>query len=194
MLIRIGVFSLRLLLVLFIVMPVLEMWVLIEVGGIIGPWPTIGLVLLTAAVGYSLLRQQGFSTLRRGQQRLQQGELPAQEMIEGLALAVSGALLLTPGFVTDTIGFLGLVSPLRTLFANRLLSRLGSMDGMGVQGRTFTVDSADEGFRSSTQTHIYGSTQSDSRRSRPPGGEGANGAARKGHTYEGELDKDDSSD
>lgn len=143
-----GTPVLRLLLLLFIIMPVLEMWVLIKVGGVIGPWPTIGLVLLTAAVGYSLLRQQGFATLMRGQQRMHQGELPASEMLEGLMLAISGALLLTPGFVTDAIGFLGLVSPLRAAVARRFLGRVGRMEGMSMASRTFTVGGRGERFGS----------------------------------------------
>ena len=166
---------LRLLLLLFIAMPVLEMWVLIEVGGIIGPWPTIGLVLLTAAVGYGLLRQQGFATLMRGQQRMEAGELPAREMVEGMALAVSGALLLTPGFVTDTIGFLGLISPLRAALADRLLARAGGVGGMNMSGRTFTVNS----------------TWQASRRPSPPGARpGTEGRVdtKVGNTYEGEYE------
>ena len=87
----------RYLLLLFIVMPVLEMWLLISVGSQIGALPTIGLVLLTAVVGAGLLREQGFATLWRGRQKLQEGQLPTTEIAEGFILAVSGALLLTPG-------------------------------------------------------------------------------------------------
>ncbi len=108
----------RLLFLLFILMPIAEMWLLIEVGSAIGALPTIGLVFLTAAIGFALLRKQGFETLRRGNWKLEQGQLPAREMAEGLMLAVSGALLLTPGFVTDAIGFAGLTPAFRRwLFA-----------------------------------------------------------------------------
>lgn len=93
------------LLFLFIVMPIVEMWILIEVGSRIGALATIGLVLLTAVVGLSLLRQQGFDTLLRVNQKIERGEMPATEVFEGIFLAVGGALLLTPGFVTDSIGF-----------------------------------------------------------------------------------------
>ena len=86
------------LLMLFVIMPVVEMWVLVEVGSEIGALTTIGLVLLTAMLGLALLRQQGVSTLMRANQRMQSGQLPAQEMVEGIFLAVGGALLLTPGF------------------------------------------------------------------------------------------------
>ncbi|TVZ39978.1 UPF0716 protein FxsA [Alteromonadaceae bacterium 2753L.S.0a.02] len=100
---------------LFIVIPILEMWLLITVGSVIGALPTIGLVFLTAMMGLALLRQQGFSTLIRAQTRMQQGELPASEMIEGIFLAVGGALLLTPGFFTDALGFCCLIPGLRQI-------------------------------------------------------------------------------
>ncbi len=97
------------------------MYLLIEVAGYIDALPTIGLVMLTAVIGVALLKRQGLSTLTRGMGRLNQGQLPAQEMAEGLLLAVAGALLLTPGFITDTVGFLLLFPPSRQLIAARLL-------------------------------------------------------------------------
>ncbi len=108
-------------LIIFVVMPIAEMWLLIEVGGRIGALPTIGLVLLTAMVGLALLRQQGTSTLAKANQRMQSGGIPAQEMAEGLFLAVGGALLLTPGFITDAIGFACLIPGLRQWLLARLL-------------------------------------------------------------------------
>jgi UPF0716 protein FxsA len=115
-------------------MPVAEMWLLITVGSQIGALPTIGLVLLTAVVGAGLLREQGFATLWKGRQKLQGGELPTTEIAEGLILAVSGALLLTPGFVTDLIGFAGLIPPIRVLVATRIMK---NMLVMGVQSGGF---------------------------------------------------------
>src|SRR5690606_8721638 len=103
--------------------PILEMWLLIEVGSAIGTLPTIGMVLLTAVVGAALLRQQGFHTLTRAQQRLNSGEVPATEILEGLFLAVGGALLLTPGFLTDAIGFCCLLPPIRRGIIAALLRR-----------------------------------------------------------------------
>ena len=114
----------RALLLLFVVMPIIEMWLLIQVGAEIGPLYTISLVLLTAVIGAQLLRQQGFATLWRGRRKLEEGQLPAQEIAEGIILAVSGALLLTPGFVTDAIGFAGLFPPSRALLGQLLLSKL----------------------------------------------------------------------
>ena len=108
----------------FFLTPIVEMYLLIEVGGYIGALPTIALVMLTAVIGVALLRIQGVATLTRGIGRLQRGELPAQELAEGVLLAVAGALLLTPGFVTDAAGFLLLLPPTRSAVASRLLSRV----------------------------------------------------------------------
>ncbi|MCB1669351.1 MAG: FxsA family protein [Pseudomonadales bacterium] len=125
------------LLLLFIVMPVVEMWVLIKVGQHIGAAPTIGLVLLTAAVGYALLKQQGFETLFRARQKMASGELPAREMAEGLILAVSGALLLTPGFCTDAIGFVGLIPFTRRRLVNKIIANM-QVSGYQAYSQTYT--------------------------------------------------------
>jgi UPF0716 protein FxsA len=126
---------LRILFLLFLLTPIIEMYLLIRVGQWIGAWPTIGLVLLTAMIGVGLLRQQGFSTLLRGRQRLDAGELPAQEMVEGLILAVGGALLLTPGFATDALGFCCLLPPTRRAMVRALLRR--GVTSMGPGGESF---------------------------------------------------------
>lgn len=119
----------RFLLLLFIAMPILEMWLLITIGSHIGAASTILLVLLTAVVGVGLLREQGFATIWRGREKLQQGKLPAQEMVEGLLLAISGALLVTPGFITDVIGFAGLLPFTRVLMVKLFLSRVTLHNG-----------------------------------------------------------------
>lgn len=99
----------KFLFVLFIVMPIVEITLLIKVGQQIGALYTAGLVVLTAFVGSLMLRQQGLSTLFRAQERMNSGQIPLQEMLEGIFLAVGGALLITPGFVTDVFGFLCLI-------------------------------------------------------------------------------------
>jgi len=111
-------------LLVFFLTPIIEMYLLIEVGGYIGALPTIALVMITAVIGVTLLRIQGLATLTRGLGRLDRGELPAREMVEGLLLAVAGALLLTPGFVTDLVGFLLLLPAARSLIAERVLARV----------------------------------------------------------------------
>jgi len=112
-----------LILALFIIVPLLEMYVLIKVGGVIGAFPTIFLVVFTAFLGVWLIRIQGFSTLQRIRTTLDSGGIPAIEMVEGVFLFVAGALLLTPGFVTDSIGFLCLVPPLRRALILALVKR-----------------------------------------------------------------------
>ncbi len=92
-------------LLLFLIVPIIEVAILVQVGGIIGFWPTLGLVVLTAVVGARLLKSQGRALLMAAQGRLERGELPLSELAQGLLIAVGGALLLTPGFATDAIGF-----------------------------------------------------------------------------------------
>jgi UPF0716 protein FxsA len=132
----------RFLFLLFLTVPLVEMWVLINVGQQIGAWPTIGLVVLTAAIGLQLLRQQGFSTLLRAQERMNAGGIPAQEMLEGLALAVGGALLLTPGFITDAFGFACLLPWTRRAMTARLAKRMIVAGSVHTQqtysGQTYT--------------------------------------------------------
>ncbi len=106
-------FSFRSLLALFLIVPIIEIYLLIQVGGLIGAIPTIFLVVFTAVLGALLLRQQGFATLGRVQASLARGELPALQLLEGVLLLFGGALLLTPGFFTDAIGFVCLIPPLR---------------------------------------------------------------------------------
>jgi UPF0716 protein FxsA len=113
----------RFLFLLFITVPIVEMWVLLQVGSKIGALATIFAVFLTAALGLALLRQQGFNTLLKLNQRMENGQLPAQEIMEGVMLAVGGALLLTPGFITDAIGFACLLPFSRHLLVAGLWQR-----------------------------------------------------------------------
>ena len=107
----------------FFLVPLLEIYLLIKVGGLIGAWPTVALVVLTAVIGGVLLRQQGLSTLMRVQSTMARGQVPAMELLEGAVLLVGGALLLTPGFFTDAVGFLCLLPPTRRAFVQTLLRR-----------------------------------------------------------------------
>ena len=131
----------RIPLLIFIVIPIAELLLLFEVADWIGGVPTLLLVIVTAFVGLSVLKHQGFSTLTRANVRMRSGQLPAQEIIEGMMLAFAGALLLTPGFITDTIGFI-LLTPLfrRRIAAKILHSGKGLFFG-GIGGR-FTADTS----------------------------------------------------
>lgn len=153
------------LLLLFIFVPIIEIGLFIQVGGILGLWPTIALVLLTAFVGASLVRSQGLQTLLSVQNRLQQGELPAQQIFEGVMLAVAGVLLLTPGFMTDTLGMLVLLPAPRAVIAKYLMSK------MVVKGMA-------SGFHSSPYEHDP--FHHDSHRS-----------SEQGDTFEGEFERKD---
>ncbi len=101
------------LLLLFIVVPVAEIMLLINIGGAIGPLRTILVVLFTAFLGAYLVRQQGFATLYKVQEEMNAGRVPAMQMGEGILLLFAGAVLLTPGFITDAVGFTLLVPVVR---------------------------------------------------------------------------------
>ena len=107
----------------FIVVPLAEIAVLIEVGGWLGLAPTLALIILTAVVGTWMLRRQGTAVLRRAQQQMQQGAVPLAAVFEGFCLVIAGALLLTPGFLTDTAGALLLLPPVRALLYRRMRRR-----------------------------------------------------------------------
>jgi UPF0716 protein FxsA len=111
------------LLLLFLAVPLAEIYLLIRVGGVIGAGPTVVLVVLTAVSGAFLMRMQGWRTLERVRAAMARGEVPAVELVEGALLLIAGALLLTPGFVTDSVGFALLVPPVRTALARAALAR-----------------------------------------------------------------------
>lgn len=108
-------------LLLFVGIPLLELYLLIQVGAEIGALPTIGLTILTAIVGGFLVRLQGFAVLMRVRDALDRGEVPALEMLDGALLLAAGLVLLLPGFFTDASGFLLLVPALRRLLIARLV-------------------------------------------------------------------------
>lgn len=109
-----------------LVVPIVEIGVFIEVGGAIGLWPTLAVVVLTAIAGTTLLRHQGLATLARARAALARNEMPLREVIDGVFLLAAGLLLLTPGFVTDGVGFLlfvpGVRAGLRALVARRFVA------------------------------------------------------------------------
>lgn len=124
------------LLIIFILVPMAELAVLIQVGSHIGLLWTLGLIFITAIIGVRLLKLQGVSTLMRAQQRLAEGAIPAQELAEGFLLALAGALLLTPGFITDAFGFTLLMPGMRGMMAGSVMKMLKPkmMGGFGQIG------------------------------------------------------------
>ncbi|WP_257294610.1 FxsA family protein [Endozoicomonas sp. YOMI1] len=115
----------RFLFLLFILLPILEMVVLIKVGSIIGAWNAVALVILSVFTGIEVIRRQGFKTTLRARQKMAAGELPALEMLENLAIALGGLLLLIPGFITDFLGIFLLIPPVRRLLIRRWLKVSG---------------------------------------------------------------------
>jgi UPF0716 protein FxsA len=112
-----------LLIVLFIVVPIIELAVFVQVSELLGFFPALLLVVAFSAGGGWLVKQQGLSTWRRAQAQLQAGELPAAELINGLLILFAGALMLTPGFVTDSLGIVLLLPPTRAMVRAVLLRR-----------------------------------------------------------------------
>nr|WP_216603127.1 FxsA family protein [Vibrio coralliilyticus] len=157
----------------FIFVPIIEIGLFISVGGYLGLWPTIALVLITAFVGASLVRSQGLQTLMSVQNRLQQGELPAQQILEGVMLAVSGVLLLTPGFMTDALGMLVLLPAPRAAMAKYLMSKM-------------TVQSVGGGFQ--------GGFGSGNFQQGPFDQDPFNHQPKDGNTFEGEYERKDGDD
>ena len=138
---------------LFTGMSLLEIFVFVKVGGFLGVWPTISLVIITALVGSALVRSQGLQLVQKLQERMAAGEMPGQQLIEGVMLIITGILLVTPGFVTDFGGLLLLQPSIRAAIAKFLLANVkfasaGSMGGFTSQGfgqRSSNDDSIIEG-------------------------------------------------
>lgn len=105
----------------FLIVPFVEIYLLLQLGDIVGVFPTVLFVVFTAVLGAWLLKRQGFATWQRFQTNLAQGEIPAYEMIEGPILLVGGALLLTPGFFTDVLGFACLIPQARRKFVQYII-------------------------------------------------------------------------
>ncbi|PTM58087.1 FxsA family protein [Desmospora activa] len=117
----------RIMILLLIIVPALEIWGLITVGGWIGPWPTVLLVIATGVVGGYLAKWQGLQTLRLAQIQLRNNELPGEAILDGICILCGGLLLLTPGFFTDIVGFFLLIPYTRGMikvFIKKNLTRM----------------------------------------------------------------------
>ncbi|MFO8173745.1 MAG: FxsA family protein [Gemmatimonadota bacterium] len=132
---------------LFVGVPLLELFILIQLGQVMGLWPTIGLVILTGLAGAALARLEGLRTLWRIQGELARGQLPGSALLDGLAILLGGALLLTPGILTDLVGFSFLLPPTRKFLLGRIRKsmersiRAGSIQVMHFGGFGFGAGS-----------------------------------------------------
>jgi UPF0716 protein FxsA len=115
-----------LLVLLFIVVPIVELAAILQVGSWIGFWPTLGLLVADSVLGSMLMRSQGRAAWRRFNQAVAAGRPPAREVIDGVLIIFGGALLLTPGFVTDLFGIVFLLPPTRALVRRMLVHRFSS--------------------------------------------------------------------
>jgi UPF0716 protein FxsA len=138
---------------LFFAVPLFELMLLIEVGGAIGGWETIGLCLLTAMVGGSLARRQGIGVLTRMRASVHHGQLPATELIDSVFIVVAGLLLMTPGFLTDAVGLFFLTPLTRALIRPAVLRRVqgagtqsfrGGFGGAGGYSQTYGAGESSE--------------------------------------------------
>jgi UPF0716 protein FxsA len=115
--------ALQFILLLFILIPIIEIAVFIQVGDLLGLGPTIAIVIITAVIGVNLLKQQGLKAWSDIQLKMTQGQIPALEMASAAQLLFAGGLLLTPGFVTDVVGFSLMVPAVRIVVAHFLMRR-----------------------------------------------------------------------
>jgi UPF0716 protein FxsA len=149
------------LIALFIIVPIAELYVIIQIGGLIGVWPTIALLLADAMLGSLLLRHQGRGAWQRFNKAIAERRFPGREVADGLLIAIGATLLLAPGFLTDIVGLILLIPPTRAL-VRRLLK--------GVVGRRFVVMGGPAGAAygaASGANRVYGYA------SRRPGSDGA---------------------
>ena len=132
------------LLIIFIILPIIEISIFIQVGGFLGTFNTILIIFLTAAVGVYFVRQQGFRTFQKISSELQNQQIPVQGMFDGLVILVAGILLVTPGFLTDIIGFLGLVPQTRVFLLGIIkkifLQRYSNVHKQYKKGMDETID------------------------------------------------------
>jgi UPF0716 protein FxsA len=129
----------------FIATPIVEIALFIEAGDRFGLWPTLGAVILTAIVGTQLLRSQGLATWARATRSLQKNEFPIAEVYTGLCLVLAGALLLTPGFLTDAVGLALFAPPVRALLARLVKSNIKRGKGPRVWVNGAPMDFSERG-------------------------------------------------
>ena len=108
---------------LFVILPLVELYLLLKVGSLIGAGPTVGIVVLTGIAGGLMARRQGFAVWRRIQDHLNRGALPTAPLVDGLFVLAGGLLLLTPGLITDAAGFLVLLPPTREVLKRWIRKR-----------------------------------------------------------------------
>jgi len=149
------------LLSLFILVPLIEIGVFIEVGGFIGIWPTLAVIMLSAIAGSALIHHQGLAILAQVQDIFAAGRLPIREIFDGICLLLAGALLLTPGLVTDAFGTLLLVPIFRNLIRTVMLTHFLDRKKVGLNGGAPQGHSPKDGGGPGTIEGTYTVSRSD---------------------------------
>jgi len=111
---------------LFLVVPIVELYVILQVSHAIGALNTIGVLILDSIIGAWLMKREGLGVLRRLQSKLEGGEMPGTELVDGFLILFGGALMLTPGFVTDIVGMIAILPPTRAVLRKLLAKRFKS--------------------------------------------------------------------
>lgn len=124
---------------LFVGMPLLELFILVKLGGVIGVWPTIAVVLVTGVLGASAARYEGMRVIKRINDELEQGRMPAEELVDGVLILIGGIVLLTPGLITDLAGLSLLLPASRRLYKKWLRRRLDKMVRSGETRFTYVI-------------------------------------------------------
>jgi UPF0716 protein FxsA len=142
------------LLLLFIAVPAVELILLIEIGQRVGSFATIGLIIGTGIIGAALAKQQGINTLARLRKDLNNNQLPAEPIVDGLIILLAATVLITPGVITDLVGFLCLVPTFRDLLKNHLKRKFGHVVRRSSVGATLGFNSADVTSQQRTMKNV----------------------------------------
>lgn len=118
----------------FLVVPFAELFVILKVGQAIGALNTVAVLVLVSMLGAWLVKREGLSVVRRAQERMARGAVPGRELIDGVMILFAGALLITPGFLSDVVGVLLLLPPVRAALRGTVTRRLGRRAGFGSVG------------------------------------------------------------
>lgn len=178
---RLGMF------LIFILVPLVELALLIKLGSVMGFWPTFAIVILTAVIGTSVLRQQGFRTMVRLNEAMARGEPPVKPVIDGAFILLAGAFLLTPGLITDTVGLLLLIPAVRNFVGAWSLKHLLARGGLSATGFGWST-TGDTKSRTRAERPEGPSTQSG------PGPDKPRGQPGDGPIIEGEFERLDDTD
>lgn len=148
----------RVLFLLFIIIPIIEISVLMQVGAWFGLWPTIAIVIITAWLGAKYVKEQGVATLQSVQDKMAQGQMPSEEIVEGLLLLVAGVVLVTPGFVTDIAGLLLLIPIVRKALVKQVQQHVVVNGGTSSSSHFYHSSSSTESPFEQNSVHHQGKT------------------------------------